>query len=194
MYLNDLRILIFGYNPMTAGRTIVSLLDSEVADTFQFKDIYVNAIRDKCSYGEWEQPSSFYFGKYRQKRHVPLYKFRRDPLYTAMLRSKLSSVIAGRLSLNSWNEYDPRAAAKANWFGIDPKRWWGVITKIHCYENNKAAIHELATSFGSTGPIYHENASAAYGRPFEEPFYDCSKSILADLDRATVEEFGYVAD
>ncbi|NCP14056.1 MAG: sulfotransferase family protein [Sphingomonadales bacterium] len=194
MYLDHPKKLVFVHNPKTAGRSIVRLLRLDDADSFRFAHVYASTIRSKFLQDDWDQFFSFCVVRNPWERYVSLYKFQRSPMYAAMLRNNLSSLIAGRFGLNDWIEYNAMSEAKANWFGIDQKRWWEGVTTVFRFEDIEAAMQELAARFGSTVAVPHENASKASGRAFTEQLNDRSKAIIAELDRATIEEFGYVAN
>ncbi|MBA4767224.1 MAG: sulfotransferase family 2 domain-containing protein [Porphyrobacter sp.] len=194
MYLDHPRKLAFVHNPKTGGRSIVKLLGFDDTDSFRFAHVYANTFRKKFLQDDWDKFFSFCVVRNPWERYVSLYRFQRSAIYAAMLRNNHSSVVAGRFGINEWIEYNAMADAKANWFGIDQKRWWEGVTQVYRYEDLVSAMQELAARFGSVVPIPHDNASPVADSASRDELNDRSKAIIADLDRATIDKFGYVAN
>lgn len=193
MFFDHPKRLIFVHNPKTGGRSIIKLLELDDSESFRFAHMSCDIIRNKIVQNDWDKFFSFCVVRNPWRRYVSLHNFQRSPAYAAMMGNNLSSNLAGRFELNDWIEYNALSPQKANWFGIDQKRWWSGVTKVYRFEELEAAHIELSRKFDLNAPLPHENASPPMPQDGFDALNDRSKAIIAEIERETIEEFGYVA-
>ncbi|WP_156502156.1 sulfotransferase family 2 domain-containing protein [Erythrobacter sp. HI0063] len=194
MFFDHPNRVIFIHNPKTGGRSIAKLFDFDDSEPFRFAHISPVVIRKKFFQSDWNNFFSFCFVRNPWRRYVSLYNFQRSATYAAMMNNNFSSTIARHFLLNEWIEYNTLSPQKANWFGVDQKLWWSGVTKAFRFEEIDRAHSELAHKFNLSNFLPHENASPLSESPDVDRLSDRSKDIIAELDRETIDEFGYVPE
>ncbi|MBD2840968.1 sulfotransferase family 2 domain-containing protein [Erythrobacter rubeus] len=194
MFFDHPKSLIFVHNPKTGGRSIIKFLGLDDSEPFRFAHAPSELIRKKFFQSDWDKFFSFAFVRNPWERYASLYRFQRSPAYAAMMGNNFSAVIAARFDLNEWVEFNARSETKSNWFGMDQQLWWRGVSKVYRFDQLAEAREALANRFGTTGALPHENSTPSHRGMGSADFTDRSMSIIADLDRATIEEFGFVPD
>lgn len=191
MFVDHRRRLVFSHNPKTGGRSVIDFVGFDDTAAFRLAHMPTHVIHRKIFQDSWSDFFSFCVVRNPWERYVSLYYFQRSQAYREILKNNRSAQIAAHFQLNEWIEYNFSSEDRSNWFGIDQIIWWQGVAKVYRFERLSELFDDLSSRYGISKSPRKRNVNNEFKTINRARLTDRSINIIGELDKATIQEFGY---
>ena len=193
MLISQADMVVFVHNPRTGGMSMISALGYP---TTKSPNRLTHAFSDEmialCFQKTWSNFTSFAFVRDPWERIYSIYKYQKSLPYANLFGNSISNRMANDYDFSEWITVNRRVRrATSNWFGVPQVRWTRAVKHVFKFEELGEAVDQLESLLGRSLDVDRKNSTDLRSvRELELPNEQID--FVADLDRETIERFGYV--